>query len=243
MLIINADDLGYEALDSDRIVDCFKSGLITSASAMVFMQDSRRAAEMALRSGLETGLHLNLTCPFDEKRIPVRLRDDQIDVVRYYRHGGFSQVLYNPFIVHRLARTVKAQFDEYRSLYGRTPAQIDGHHHMHLSMNMIIGQLIPEGEKVRRNFSFSPGEKSLFNRTYRTLVDSWLLRHYSIADFFYSLEPVGDLKRLREIVNRATSAHVELMMHPRKKDTYEYIKGPEYIKTIALAPKCTYRML
>ena len=47
---------------------------------------------------------------------------------------------------------VAAQFDEYTRLYGRAPARVDGHHHMHLCANVLMGRLIPDGTIVPGTF-------------------------------------------------------------------------------------------
>ena len=61
MLIINADDYGRNAAATDNTLRVFRRGAIISASAMVFMDDSERASQLALEAGLEVGLHLNLS--------------------------------------------------------------------------------------------------------------------------------------------------------------------------------------
>jgi YdjC-like protein len=47
MLIINADDWGRSRAETDNALTCHDEGRITSASAMVYMEDSERAAELA----------------------------------------------------------------------------------------------------------------------------------------------------------------------------------------------------
>ena len=58
---------------------------------------------------------------------------------------------------------------------------------MHLCANLLLSNLIPAGMKIRRNFSFWPGEKSWLNRAYRSLVDRWLARRYRLTDYFFDL--------------------------------------------------------
>jgi predicted glycoside hydrolase/deacetylase ChbG (UPF0249 family) len=61
MVIINADDFGRSRLVTDRILSCYKQGSITSTSAMVFMEDSQRAVDLAKEYSIDVGLHLNFT--------------------------------------------------------------------------------------------------------------------------------------------------------------------------------------
>ena len=70
MLLINADDFGRTRETSDRIVNCYRQGCIHAASAMTFMKDSERAADLARQNGLPVGLHLNLTLDFTEGQFP-----------------------------------------------------------------------------------------------------------------------------------------------------------------------------
>lgn len=62
-LIINADDFGYNDAITQGILQGFRSGLVTSTSAMVNIDGSpeRIAAAHLAEPGLPIGLHLNLT--------------------------------------------------------------------------------------------------------------------------------------------------------------------------------------
>src|SRR5437762_3797838 len=53
LLIVNADDWGRDLYTTGRILDCCARGVVSSVSAMVFMEDSERAAAMALQLGIE----------------------------------------------------------------------------------------------------------------------------------------------------------------------------------------------
>ena len=72
-LIVNADDWGRDAETTDRIFECVVPGAVSSVSAMVFMQDSERAAGIAREHGIEAGLHLNFTTPFSAPGTPAPL--------------------------------------------------------------------------------------------------------------------------------------------------------------------------
>ena len=64
MLIINADVWGRSAVETDAALRCYEAGRITSVSAMVFMANSERAAELAKENQVNTGLHLNYSETF-----------------------------------------------------------------------------------------------------------------------------------------------------------------------------------
>ena len=243
MLIINADDLGRDREATDAAFACHGRQAITSASVMVFMADSRRAAERARRDGLDTGLHLNLTLSLDDPDTPPRVRERQGTVARYLGRGKWPQVVYHPFLRASLVDTFQAQLDEYRRLFGQEPAQIDGHSHMHLSMNMVLGRIIPPGLKIRRTFTFRRGEKSPWNRSYRRWLDRRVLRNYRTTDAFFSVEPISDAPRLERIVGSALSSDVELMVHPADARQRAYLTSAAFLELIRNVPRGSYRSL
>src|SRR6185369_10838794 len=65
LLILNADDWGRDSKTTNMILDCVVRGSVSSTSAMVFMEDSERAAALARQHRVDCGLHLNFTTPFD----------------------------------------------------------------------------------------------------------------------------------------------------------------------------------
>ena len=98
MVIITADDYGKTRHATDSILKCFSSRRITCGSAMVFMEDSERAAELALESGLEVGLHLNFTVAFTGEQLPGKLRESHNRASSYLARSKLSQIIYNPFL-------------------------------------------------------------------------------------------------------------------------------------------------
>jgi len=74
MLIINADDWGRSMAETDAALRCYKAGRITSVSAMVLMEDSHRAAELAKEHQLDVGLHLNFTDKFTRARLEIIMK-------------------------------------------------------------------------------------------------------------------------------------------------------------------------
>jgi chitin disaccharide deacetylase len=243
MLIINADDYGRSPEATDNILRCLRAGAVTSASAMVFMTDSRRAAGLARASGLDTGLHLNLDLPFDAQDTPPELRRRQLRIAGYFRLGRWAQVVDNPFLRRDLTFVVRTQREEYGRLYGADPARVDGHHHLHLSANMLRGRLLPAGAVVRRSFTFGPGEKSFFNRAYRRRIDRRLARRHICADAFFSIEPLDDMPRLGRIIELARTHDVELMVHPGRPREVEFLLSPRILALLGDCPRGTYRQL
>ncbi|HEY6768052.1 MAG TPA: ChbG/HpnK family deacetylase [Candidatus Sulfotelmatobacter sp.] len=226
-LIINADDWGRDRATTDRIRECFDTRAISSASAMVFMEDSPRAAEVAHQRGLDCGLHLNLTQAFSAPSVAAQLAGQHSRVVRYLRRSRFAQVCFHPGLANAFEYAVKAQVEEFWRLYGRLPERIDGHHHMHLAANVLLQGLIPEGSIVRRNFSFTAGEKSWGNRMYRGFQDRRLARKYRMTDYFFSLPPLDPASRLEEIFRLAQTAFVEVETHPVNAEEHQFLADGE----------------
>jgi predicted glycoside hydrolase/deacetylase ChbG (UPF0249 family) len=228
MLIINADDFGRSAAETDAALRCYQEGRITSVSAMVFMSDSERAASLAKENGVDTGLHLNFFERFTGKNNSVRLSEYHSCIVRYLRRNKYSQLFYNPFLRKAFSYSYQAQAEEFARLFGKPPSHIDGHHHMHLCANLLLSKLIPIGMKIRRNFSFWPGEKSSLNRAYRALVDHWVSRKYRLADYFFDLSQSIREKKLDRVIVLAKSNMVELMTHPIIPQEADYLMSDEF---------------
>jgi predicted glycoside hydrolase/deacetylase ChbG (UPF0249 family) len=243
MLIINADDWGRNTTATDNSIVCFKNGRITSVSAMVFMEDSERAAVLALEQGLDAGLHLNFTTKFNQHITSSKLLECQQRITAFLQKNKYHFLLYNPALKGDFHYVFSAQYEEYIRLYHQKPTHIDGHHHMHLCTNILVDKLIPKNSKVRRNFSFTLEEKSVVNRLYRSLVDRWLQRRYQCTDFFFSLEPMHKSDRLRGIVELSLAHNVELMVHPEKQDEYSYLLSTEYMENIRNKKIGSYRSL
>jgi predicted glycoside hydrolase/deacetylase ChbG (UPF0249 family) len=223
MLIINADDFGRSAAETDAALRCYQEGRVTSVSAMVFMEDSHRAAELAKENDLDVGLHINFAEPFTGRNYPTELDQHHGSTVRYLMGNKYAQLVYNPFLRKAFAYSYEAQSTEFVRLFGRPPSHVDGHHHMHLCANILLSKIVPAGMRMRRNFSFWPGEKSQLNRTYRALVDRQLAKRYRLPDYFFDLTQCIREKKLDRVMALAKASNVELMTHPIVRPEAEYL--------------------
>jgi hypothetical protein len=233
MLIINADDWGRNRTATDRSLQCHGEGRVTAASAMVFMEDSQRAAELARARGLDMGLHLNFTLPFTDDGRRERLKERQRRIAAYLLKHKYRLLFYNPALRNDFEYVYGMQVEEYARLYGRPPSRIDGHHHMHLCANMLYGRIIPAGTRVRRNFSFSPGEKSPLNRLYRAAVDARLRRRYHCTDYFFRLLPLSPGDRIGRIASLARRSTVELAVHPEAPVEFDFLMSQAFASLLA----------
>jgi predicted glycoside hydrolase/deacetylase ChbG (UPF0249 family) len=243
VIIVNADDFGRTRVETDTIIRCYAAGRISSTTAMVFMEDSERAAERAREVALDFGLHLNLVQRFTGHVGAGRLRECQDRVVGYLTSTRYTHVLYNPALRQEFRYIYQAQYEEFVRLYGRHPSHVDGHQHKHLCANILLGGVIPPAVKIRRNFSFWPGEKSLLNRGYRKLVDRWLARRYTMTDFFFSLQQSLQRDRLARVFDLAHAATVELMTHPVNQGELAYLMSDACAASLSQIRVGTYAEL
>jgi predicted glycoside hydrolase/deacetylase ChbG (UPF0249 family) len=241
-LIFNADDWGQDRQTTDRTLECIQAGTASSVSAMVFMEDSERAAAIAGYNGIDAGLHLNFTTVFSSPTCPAPLMEHQCELGRHLSRYRLSQLVFNPSLDRSFEYVVSAQIDEFCRLYGIPPRRLDGHHHMHLCANVILGRLLPAGSVIRRNYTFRRGEKSWPNRLYRHLVDCALTRRHRITDFFFSLMPLQP-ERIQRIASLAHQYVVEVETHPVNSDEYQLLAGGEiqrWIGSVPIAPRFAF---
>jgi hypothetical protein len=230
LLIINGDDWGRDSNTTGRMLDCALRGSLSSVSAMVFMSDSERAAQLAREHGIDAGLHLNLTLPFSDPACPANLKERQRKLVAFLTRHAMARVVFHPGLTNTFEYVVTSQLEEFGRLYGGSPQRIDGHHHVHLCANVLLGGLLPKGTLVRRNFSFLPGEKSLANRLYRKAIDNRLARRHQLVDFLFPLAPLEPRARLDRIVSVAQKNIVEVETHPVNPDEYRFLTGEEVVR-------------
>jgi chitin disaccharide deacetylase len=230
LLIVNADDWGREPRTTNRILHCALRGAISAVSAMVFMEDSERAAAIARESGIDAGLHLNFTTPFSGPNCPARLREHQQALAAYLLRHPFARVVFHPGLVRSFEYVVAAQCDEFRHVYGAEPKRLDGHHHMHLCANVLLGGLLPPGALVRRHFSYEAREKAMRNRLFRRFTNVMLTRRHRVVDFFFSLPPLDPPSRLQRIFCLSHRFVVEVETHPVRPEEYQFLAGGEIFR-------------
>jgi chitin disaccharide deacetylase len=216
ILIVNADDYGWNQPTTDATLEAFRAGRITSATALMYMRDSERAAELALEAGLPVGLHLNLTDPFDGDDVPTEIGDRQMRAVRHF--GAPATVwrsrrwLYDPRAVDLTKAAIADQLDRFRRLFGREPTHFDGHNHVHLCPDVALS--LPGGVKVRTALGIGGGGKKgrlLRARQRITLRDRVTTRHFLNIT---GLHPQFVAGGPRSLLGQAATTSVEVMAHP-----------------------------
>lgn len=243
MIIVNADDWGRSLADTDAALSCYRAKRITSVSAMVFMDDSERAAKLAKDSGIDVGLHLNLTEPFTGEAPNKFLKEQHNRIVRFLTLNKYSGLMYNPNLSKQFRYVYEAQVEEFIRLYEKPPSHINGHHHMHLCTNILLGGIISRGQNIRRNFTFWYGDKNPVNLIYRMLLDRLLARRYYLTDFFFSLAWCLETCQLVRVAQLAKTSIVELATHPSIIIEYIYLMSDDYLAMISQLEQGTYTLL
>jgi predicted glycoside hydrolase/deacetylase ChbG (UPF0249 family) len=233
---MNANNWGQDEETTSRTLDCIMRGSVSSVSAMVYMKDSERAAVIARESGIDAGLHLNFTTPFSGLNCSTALLENQQKLASYLLRNRFARAIFHPSLVRPFEYVVNAQIDEFCRLYGAQPDRFDGHHHMHLCANVLIGGLLPAGTVVRRHFSYEVSEKSVRNRIFRKITDGMLRRRHRVTDFFFSLKPFDRPGRLERIFSVARKSVVEMETHPVLETEYRFLTEGDTLRRTADLP-------
>jgi predicted glycoside hydrolase/deacetylase ChbG (UPF0249 family) len=165
LLIVNADDWGGEEPTTEAIRAAFRAGRVTSTTAMVYMEDSERAAATAREDGLPVGLHLNLTQPFSGTDVPGPVREHHERVVAIFSgqgedgHPGTTKLrrwLWDPRVSGAVAAALRDQVECFEALYGAPPDHFDGHNYVDTAPNVFLSRALPRGTKMRNTLGAYP---------------------------------------------------------------------------------------
>lgn len=245
MLIVNADDWGYDVPTTDAIAAAHAAGAITSATAMVHMRDSERAARLAGELGLPVGLHLNLMEPFSAASdTPVRER--QARVVARWRAGQASRWLPSPRLFASARDTVEEQLDAFARLYPSPPTHVDGHQHGHLAAPALYVLRRRQAPAIRCAFTFRPEESPAPKRALRGALNRCIAAGFRSTDRFHSirtLHPRLGGHGLEAVLDASRRQDVEIMVHPGLADECEILLSSEWSRLLEGLPLGSYRDL
>jgi hypothetical protein len=105
---------------------------------------------------------------------------------------------------------------------------------------MLLAAPIPRGQRVRRTFSFTVGEKGLTNWLYRRALDRWVVSRYRTTDYFFALsQRLSDI-RFARVAQLAREANVELMTHPIVSEERDLLLSPEFEVRLTGIPRKSY---
>lgn len=246
LLIVNADDWGGFQAGTDAIEACFADGAISSATAMVHMADSRRAAELARERRRPIGLHLNFTESFDAADVPAPVRERQRRLIAHFAHLRRRRWLLSADLrAHRLiADCIRDQLEAFRGHYGAEPTHIDSHHHVHVCPDVFLSSALERGLCVRQTLSPPPAA-----RQWRL---PWSLKHGLLARrfvtttrFWRAAETSGGVGSvpIEVAVSYARENSVEVMVHPSFPDESRILRSDVWLECLESAPLGSYAAL
>jgi hypothetical protein len=216
LLIVNADDLGLREEITEATLGCWDAGAITSATAMVFMADSERAAGLADARGLPVGLHLNLTSPFDSPTVPPAVAARQARVVEHFQVAR-RRWLPAPRMRAAIAASITDQLEEFRRLYARAPTHADGHQHIQ-RCPAVFGSAALRPVGLAR-----AGVNAAIRRRFVGVERFW-----SLVDLHPELGGSGLEARLLETARLSA----EIMVHPVYPEEGRVLRSPEWAAAI-----------
>ena len=245
LLIVNADDWGIDAPTTDAIGRCLRAGAVTSASGMVFMADSERAAALARSERVSVGLHLNLTEPF-AATASADVERRQARIVEYFAGSRWRRWGVSASLFTEIERCIADQLAEFRRLYGCEPSHIDGHEHIHQALGVLGARTLPSGAKLRPSFTYAPGEKSGANRLARAALNAVMRRRFATPRYFFSirdLHPALGGAGLEEKLALSSGCTVEVMTHPGWTDELQILLGERWSAVTGVRPLGSYEDL
>lgn len=242
LLIVNADDFGHDREATDLTVACFGAEQISSATTMMHMTDSRRAAELGLEHDLPTGLHLNFTEPFDGAEVPAPVRERQLQACRIFGDGGLRlrSWTYDPRISGQVEDAIRDQLGQFRTLFGRAPTHVDGHNHVQVCPNVARAKAL-KGLKMRNALWSWPSTRSAMGVA-RAARRGLTARRLPTPRYFLDIAELHQLSPpdLTARLALADKTSVEVMAHPRFGHELEALRDPAWVAAIAPLPLGSY---
>jgi predicted glycoside hydrolase/deacetylase ChbG (UPF0249 family) len=244
LLVVNADDWGAEWATTDAILSCFQAGAISSTTAMMFMEDSHRAAALARAHGLPVGLHLNLTMTYTDAQSSALAKEHQARLAELYSTASRPHRSLHPAALHLVRDCVEDQLQEFHRLYGGPPTHIDGHNHAHLSTNVLLSRGLPRGIRLRRAQNW-PRATTIGGRLGRRARDA-TLAGFRTTRWFTSIRtahPALGGHGLTELLDLSRDASVEIMVHPGWDDERNALHDPDWEQALRGRPLGSYAQL
>lgn len=238
MLIVNADDWGLRPEVTDAVLECWRAGAVTSASAMVHMEDSQRAFALAGEAALPLGLHCNLTAPFTASDAPPDRRHRQDRAVAYFAGSPRRMLFFDPRARAWIDRCVADQLDAFAELSGWPARHGDGHQHVQACPTVLLAPSLGRLTSLRRAQSFVGPRRSPAKRVYRGAVNLVVRRRFhsarfvSLRDFHPALGGSG----LEPLFALARRTDVEAMVHPAWEDEREVLLSAHWLRAVAELP-------
>lgn len=240
LLIVNGDDFGCTQRATDAILACHRERALTSTTAMTYMEDSDRAARLALVHNLPVGLHINLTTPFTDPAVPPAVRERQARMIAILGHSRTHKWIYDVRTQRELDRSLWDQLRRFEQLYGRPPTHFDSHHHLHSCPNIFLSRAIPRGALVRNTLIWSPRRSRLIRQARRMrqrLLERRLRSPAAIICLDILLRQRGPRSAAVAEAVLAVLAHgpAEVMAHPEDPAEFALLTSGAWSRMMAAA--------
>jgi predicted glycoside hydrolase/deacetylase ChbG (UPF0249 family) len=238
VLIVNADDFGAAPSATDAILSAWDAGAITSASMMVWMPDSERAAVMASEREVPLGLHLNLTLRFAGSSVPDEVRERQAAVLQSFDPDGWRDDRRPPVSEQLLRAAIDDQLAHYRALCGQ-PSHINGHHHVHVHRAVL--DLLPPEIPVRPIMRVPGRVSAPLDGRERRIARRF--RGPRMAFGFEHLHPGLGGQGFSALEPARGGTAVEVMTHPQRRQELDALLSDQWRELLAGMPCGSYREL
>jgi predicted glycoside hydrolase/deacetylase ChbG (UPF0249 family) len=244
LLIVNADDWGYDVPTTDAILATFQAGRISSTTGMVYMADSDRAATLAAEHGVPLGLHINLTQPFSDPATPPEIRARQQRLIdRIGKTSGLPPEIpdtaslrrwvYDPLLQREVDRAIADQLARFEVLYPTPPTHFDGHNHVDLCPNVFCSRSIPRGTKLRNTLNRFPVDRTAAG-VLRDLRQAVRSRRFASTRYLLHITKLRlDPADLDPRLDLARQVPIEVMAHPGFAAERDILMSPEWGEAIA----------
>jgi chitin disaccharide deacetylase len=244
LLVINADDFGFSDHTVEATIECFESGVLSSATLMANMPAFEKAASFAREHPeFSYGLHLCLTDEFpmsDPAVIPTLIAPNG----RFWTTGTFFKRALTGQIAWRdVHKEVRAQLQRLEKA-GVPVDHIDGHGHVHKAPVVLwaLHHVLRESgiTTIRRTQDLFYKHGRLPQRSYNGLMNVFIRRLARTTDHFLMVAGAlsnGDTQWWRQCVERLPEGSTEIGIHPgwdddwRRLDTQPVLEhGPQFLK-------------
>lgn len=247
LLIVNADDWGYDEETNAAIASGHLAGGVTSTTAMAYMRGSADAARRAEElPELGIGLHLNLVEEYSDPATPADVRERQRQLIAHARLLRLRRWVYDPFLKDRINAVIADQFRSFVALYGGMPTHLDGHHHCHLAANVLLSPAVPAGTKIRNALSDTYLRNPVTDALRRIRGAMIKRRGFRTTDHFFSIVtswPQMSGPPPEDQLGLARTETVEVMVHPAFPSEFEPLQSPAWTEALRALPAGSYRDL
>ena len=230
MLIVNADDFGASPGASDPVIALFAEGAISSASAMVRMRDTARAAALASERGMPVGLHLNLTLPFADPAVPAPVRERQLRLTEFFGSESWRGDSRESPDGKLLADVIEDQLECFRERFGG-PTHLDVHVHP-----AVLEQL-PRDLPIRPILSVPSRANARPDARERGLRRRFLSPDLCFA--FEHVHPALGGAGLAAL-DHARDQTLEIMVHPQRASERTELSSEQWRTALSTLPVGSY---